>query len=232
MTQILAIGAHPDDIEFGMGGLMVKEAKKGSQIKYLVCSLGEAGSNGTPESRKQEAIEAAKICGVSDIEFLDLGGDCHIEHKPENNIKIAEVIRKFKPDIVLAPENQHNQHPDHYEVAKIAHSACRLARYGGLSELKHLPTHNVSSLYYYPSRAEWGQKPDIIIDVSDNYETWVQAMQAHQSQMQTKGYLNLVSTKAAAWGASIGVKYAIGLWTNDPIRIHNLTDLSLSSRNY
>src|SRR5581483_7498865 len=118
MTKILAIGAHPDDIEFGVGGLMIKESEKGSQIKYVICSLGEAGSNGTPEERKKEAEESAKMVGA-EIEFLDFGGDCHIADTPENAIKIAEILRKFKPDVVLAPELQRNQHPDHYAVSKI-----------------------------------------------------------------------------------------------------------------
>lgn len=230
--KILAVGAHPDDIEFGLGGLIIKEAKKGAEIKFVICSLGEAGSSGTPAERKQEALEAAKISGVSNVQFLEMGGDCHIQNTPDNVIQIAKIIRDWKPDIVLAPELQINQHPDHYIVAQISHSACRLARYGGLKEIKDLPTHNIGVLYFYPSRAEWGQKPDITIDVSDEYNTWVKAMEAHKTQMQTKAYVNLVTTKAAAWGASLGVKYAQGLWVNDPIRLDSLSDLSLSSRNY
>ncbi len=230
--KILCIGAHPDDVEFGVGGLIIKEAFNGSKIKIIIGSLGEAGSNGTPEGRKIEAINAAKISGVSDIDFLDLGGDCHIEYNSKNTILIAKIIREFKPDIVLAPEMQINQHPDHYIISRLAHSACRLARYGGLTELTNLPTHNVSSLYFYPSRAEWGEKPQIIIDVTEHYETWIKAMEAHTSQMGTRNYVNLVSTKSAAWGASIGVGHAMGLWTNDPIRVNNLSDLNLSSRNY
>lgn len=230
--RILAIGAHPDDVEFGVGGLLIKEAKKGNKIKIVVCSLGEAGTSGTPEGRKREAIAAAKISGVNNINFLDMGGDSHIEYKPANAVKLASVIREFKPSIVLAPEMQINQHPDHYVVSRLAHSACRLARYGGLKELKNLAAHNVNSLYFYPSRAEWGQKPDIIIDVSDVYGPWVKAMKAHKSQMKTKAYVNLVTTKSAAWGASIGVKHAMGLWVNDPVRVDYLSDLNLSSRNY
>jgi N-acetylglucosamine malate deacetylase 1 len=229
--KILAIGAHPDDIEFGIGGLMIKESEKGSKLKYVVCSLGEAGSNGTPQGRKQEAKKAASMVGA-EIEFLNFGGDCHIENIPKNAIKLAEIIRKFKPEIVLAPELEKNQHPDHYTVSKLAHSACRMARYGGLKELKKLPTHKVNSLYYYPSRGELSVRPDIIIDVTEQKDKWEQTMSAHQSQMKTKSYHDLVFTKASAVGSSIGVKYAIGLWTNDPIRLDHLSDLNLSSRNY
>ena len=229
--KILAIGAHPDDIEFGVGGLMIKEAEKGSTIKYLVCSLGEAGSSGTPEGRKKEAQEAAKMVGA-EIEFVNFGGDCHITDSPANAIKIASIIRKFKPNIVLAPELQRNQHPDHYTAAKLAHSACRLARYGGLKEIKKLATHKVDALYFYPSRAEWGNKPDVVIDVTETKAKWEQTMSAHKSQMETKAYHDLVFSKAIAMGASVGVKLAIGLWVNDPVRVNHLSDLGLSSRNY
>ncbi|MFA5991513.1 MAG: PIG-L family deacetylase [Candidatus Doudnabacteria bacterium] len=229
--KILAIGAHPDDVEFGCGGLVIKEVLKGSQVKIVVCSLGEAGTNGTPTDRKKEATAAAKLAGAK-IEFLNLGGDCHIQDSPTNAIKLAGIIRKFKPNIVLAPEMQRNQHPDHYAVAKIAHAACRVARYGGLKEIKKLPIHKVDALYFYPSRAEWSSRPDVVIDVSDVQNLWEKTMSAHKSQMKTKSYHDLVFTKAQAMGASVGVKYAIGLWTNDPIRLNRISDLNLSSRNY
>lgn len=230
-TKILAIGAHPDDVEFGCGGLIIKEAEKGSRVKIAVCSLGEAGTNGTPQSRKQEAASSARLAGA-EIEFLNMGGDCHIEISAKNAIKLAEIIRKFKPDIVLAQSLSGNQHPDHKAVAEMARNACRLARYGGLKEIKKLPVHKISGLYFYPSSAEWDKQPDIVIDVTKQYEKWVRAMNCHKSQMKTKSYLHLVSTKAAALGASTGVDFAIGLWSNDPVRVDALSDLNLSSRNY
>lgn len=230
-TKILAIGAHPDDVEFGCGGILIKEIQKGSLVKIIVCSLGEAGTNGTPESRKQEAINAAKIIGA-EIEFLDMGGDCHIQPNPENILKLTKIIREFKPEIVLTTELERNQHPDHFAVSQITQSACRYARYGGLSEVKDLPIHKVQNLYFYPSRAEWGNKPNIFIDVTNSIELWKNSMQAHESQMKTKAYLNLILNKTAAWGASIGVAYAVGLWTNDPVNLNHLSDLNLSSRNY
>jgi len=229
--RILAIGAHPDDIEFGVGGLVIKESQKGSTLKYAVCSLGEAGSGGTPEGRKAEAEAGAKIAGA-EIEFLNFGGDSHFEDKPQNAFELARVIREFKPNIILAPSQTLNQHPDHVTVSKLARDACRYARYGGLKELKDFPIHKVDALYYYPSSAEWDKKPDLIIDVSDVHDKWEQAMQAHTSQMKTRDYLNLVNSKSSYTGSQVGVKYAIGLWANDPIRVDYLSDFGLSSRNY
>lgn len=229
--RILAIGAHPDDVEFGCGGLMIKEIQKGNEVKYLICSLGEAGSNGKPVQRKQEALTAAKLIGAA-VEFANFGGDGKIVNSPKNAITIAAVIRQFKPHLVLAPSLTGNQHPDHLAIAQITRAACRLARYGGLKELKKTPAHRINALYYYPSSAEWDKRPDLIVDVSDVYEKWLAAMACHKSQMKTKSYLHLVSAKAAYIGSTIGVKYAIGLWVNDPIRISGLSDLKLSSRNY
>lgn len=230
MKTILAIGAHPDDVEFGIGGLLIKEIENGAEVHILVCSLGEAGTNGTPASRKKEAQIAAKYIGAK-ILFVNLGGDCHIEETPKNAIKLAEIIRTVKPDIVLAPSQAENQHPDHLVVSHLARSASRLARYGGLSELKKLPVHTISALYYFPSSAEMDKKPDIIIDVSNQYAKWNTAMSLHASQMKTRSYLNLVSSKARALGASIGVEYATALWVNDPVRVKSLSEME-SSRKY
>jgi len=132
--NILAVGAHPDDIEFGCAHTLIKEARKGNRIRMLVLSRGEAGSNGTPQSREAEAREAARKIGA-DIEFLNFGGDCHIEQTASNALRIAAEIRKFQPSVVLAPHTGENQHPDHPVVGRLTRDDCRLARYGGLEEL-------------------------------------------------------------------------------------------------
>ncbi len=160
MKKILVFGAHPDDVEFGCGGLLIKEIEKGAKVKIVVCSLGEAGTNGTPEGRKAEAEAAAKFIGA-EIEFISLGGDSHMQNTPENGFKLAEIIREYKPNIVLATSTTENQHPDHYALSEIARAACRLARYGGLEELKKLPVHAIDSLYYYPSSHSFDRKPDM-----------------------------------------------------------------------
>lgn len=231
MKKILVFGAHPDDAEFGCGGLIIKEIEKGNKVKIVICSLGEAGTSGTPESRKKEAQNGAKFMGA-EIEFLNMGGDCHIEYNPASKIKIAKVIREHQPNIVLAQSLSPNQHPDHTILAEIVRAAARLARYGGLKEIKKLPVHSIDALYYYPSSPDISEKPDIIIDVSKQYKKWEEAMSFHRSQMQTKGYLNLVGSKAHAYGASIGVEYAIPIWVNDPVATDTLSDLALSSRKY
>ena len=127
MTQILAIGAHPDDVEFGCAAILIKEIRKGNRVKLLVLSRGEAGTGGTPELREQESREAARRMGA-EIEFLDFGGDCRIEYTIENRVRIAAEIRELRPSIVLAPNISENQHPDHAVAGKLTRDACRLAR--------------------------------------------------------------------------------------------------------
>ncbi len=229
--KILAIGAHPDDVEFGCAPLLIKEVQKGNQVKILALSRGEAGSTGTPEQREKESRAAAKIIGA-EIEFLEMGGDSHLDYKAENSILLARHFRDFKPNILLAPDINENQHPDHATAGKLARDAARIARYGGLAELKDLPIHKIDSLYYYFITQFFGSSPDIIIDVSDVHDKWEKAMQAHHSQIKHKNYLEMITSWSKALGSAIGVDHAIGLKTNEPIRLNNLSDLTLSARNY
>jgi LmbE family N-acetylglucosaminyl deacetylase len=227
--NILAVGAHPDDIEFGCAHVLIKEARKGNRIRMLVLSRGEAGSNGTPESREAESREAAKKIGAA-IEFLDFGGDCHMEQTPSNALRIAAEIRKFQPSIVLAPHTAENQHPDHPVVGRLTRDACRLARYGGLGDLKGTP-HAVGALYYYAITRDFGT-PDIVVDIGDVVSEWEAAMRCHASQMKTRGYAELRMSSARSLGLSIGVEYAAGFYVNDSVRVDALSDLSLSSRHF
>lgn len=229
--KILAVGAHPDDVEFGCAPILIKEARAGHEIRILVTSKGEAASAGTPEQRAEEARAAAKIIGA-EIDFLDLGGDCNIEYNPANVIPLAREIRQFRPDIVLAPHLGENQHPDHAAVGKLVRDAARLARYGGLSQLLPLPSHQIRSLYFYAITQVYVEPPTLVIDVSPVFAEWQAAIQCHASQMKTRSYPELVTSRARTWGAAIGVDYAIGLWPNDPVRVNSLSELALSSRHF
>ncbi len=228
--NILAIGPHPDDIEFGCAPILIREVRQGNQVHMLVLSRGEAGSAGTPEGREMESRQAAELMGAT-VEFLDFGGDCHLEYLPENAFRIAAEIRKFKPEIVLAPHPQENQHPDHAAAGKLVRDACRFARYGGLAELKSAPIHRVNNLFFY-NITQHLQKPDIVIDISDLVSEWETVMNCHASQVASKGYIELQKTGARLLGVSIGTEYAAGLFVNDPVRLEAISELKLSSRNF
>jgi bacillithiol biosynthesis deacetylase BshB1 len=229
-VNILAIGPHPDDIEFGCAPILIKEVRRGNQVKMLVLSRGEAGTAGTPEGREQESRQAAQLIGAT-VEFLDFGGDCHLEYSPENAFRIAAEIRRFRPEIVLAPHPQENQHPDHAAAGKLVRDACRFARYGGLKELKSTPAHRVNNLFFY-NITQHLQKPDLVIDISDLIDEWEAVMRCHESQVMSKGYIELQKTGARMLGLTIGTEYAAGLFINDPLRLETISDVSLTSRNF
>ena len=228
--NILAVGAHPDDIEFGCAHVLIQEARRGNRVKLLVLSRGEASSNGTPESREEEARAAAALMRA-DIEFLDFGGDCHIEQSHKNAFTIARQIREFQPSIVLAPHTAENQHPDHPVVGKLVRDACRYARYTGLEDLNRHGSHSVTALYFYTITRTLAD-PDIVIDISDVVSEWEAAMKCHASQMRTRSYADLRLSAARNLGLSIGVEYAAGFAANDPIRLAALSEISLSSRHF
>src|SRR5258706_9375933 len=117
-------------------------------MKVWILSKGEAGSNGSLEIREAEARRAAQLNGA-EVEYADFGGDCHIEYSPTNTIRVAREIRDFRPDILLAPHTDENQHPDHATVGKLTRDAARLSRYRVLRDLPELPPHGITNLYYY-----------------------------------------------------------------------------------
>jgi LmbE family N-acetylglucosaminyl deacetylase len=230
-VNILAVGPHPDDIEFGCAPLLLRESDAGHAVKLLVLSRGEAGSAGTAEVREQEGRAAAALMGA-DLAFLDFRGDCHLEVSPAQSLRIAAEIRRFQPQIVLAPNPTGNQHPDHSAAGRITRDACRLARYGGLSDLKALPPHRIGQLYFYDITQHGMRAPDLVVDISDLVERWRAIMACHASQTGSKGYIELQMTAARLLGLTIGVEYACGVYVNDPVRVPRLSDLNLSSRNF
>jgi bacillithiol biosynthesis deacetylase BshB1 len=229
--NILAVGAHPDDIEFGCAAILIKEIKKGNQVKLIVLSRGEAGSSGTPELREQESRRAAGLMGAAEIDFLDFGGDCHLRYLPENAFQVASKIRDFQPAVVLAPHTAENQHPDHSVVGKLVRDACRFARYAGLNALRSLPAHKVDHLFFYHITQHL-HRPDIVVDISGVVDEWEAVMRCHQSQVGSMNYIDLQKIGARLLGLSIGTEYAAGLYTNDPIRVEHISDLTLSARRF
>ncbi|MGH8095079.1 MAG: PIG-L deacetylase family protein [Chthoniobacterales bacterium] len=230
--RILAVGAHPDDIEFGCGGVLLGEAARGSEISLCVCSRGEAGSNGTPDEREAETRQAAKLLGAA-LEFLHLGGDSHLEVSAANNIVIARQIRVARPDILLASIPSPGQHPDHIVVSQLCRNAARLARYGGLTELRDLPPHAIKHHFEYAvtSGAEPGRHQSAIrVDISEQFGRWVELMECHQTQLRTRRYLELQTARARVCGLEAGVEYAQPLYPTDDMVVTGLAELPASVR--
>ncbi len=235
LAPLLAFGAHPDDIEFGCGGVIVLETRAGRTAHFVICSRGEAGTHGTPAERTIEAENATKLLGAT-LEFIELDGDAHLEIKTAHIIKVAAIIRKCRPGIVLAPSLVENQHPDHSRLGRIVRDASRLARYGGIAELRDLPPHSVGQLYYYAvaPESEPREITPLLIDISDPeiIRAWTDSMTAHASQARTRNYIDLQLLRAASVGARAGVSHAIALYPNDPIIVRSLTAMSAGARRF
>ena len=229
---ILAVGAHPDDIEFGCGGVLLAEAAWGSEIAFCVCSRGEAGSNGTPSEREAEARAAAALLGAS-IEFLELGGDCRLVASPANALVLARVIRALQPEIILAPTRTTRQHPDHIVVGELCDAAARLARYGGLEELRDLATHQITHCFGYavtPAAELTRDGVALRVDISAHFERWIQLLECHQTQLRTRRYIELQTARARLLGLEAGVEYAQALFLTDDFLVETLGDLPPSVR--
>lgn len=234
LPPLLAFGAHPDDIEFGAGGIIARETSAGRRVHFVVCSRGEAGTNGTPAQRAREAKAAAKILGAT-LEFVDLDGDAHLELKAAHARRLAGVIRRFKPAIVLAPSVEPNQHPDHWRLGRLVRDATRLARYGGLRELKVHAPHAVGQLFFYAlSPGSVPASMPLLIDISEPavVTAWTKSMEAHASQMKTRNYVELQMARARVLGLDAGVAYAQALYPNDPLLVDSLAALGRGARRF
>jgi N-acetylglucosamine malate deacetylase 1 len=225
LAPLLAFGAHPDDIEFACGGVVAKETRAGRAAHFVVCSRGEAASHGTPERRANEAKKSARILGAT-LEFVEFDGDAHLEIRAAHAITLAKIIRIVRPGIVLAQSLVENQHPDHPKLGRLVRDAARLARYGGIEELRGHAAHAIDLLLHYAVAAEAEPKDvtRLLIDVSEPriLAAWTAAMAAHASQMATRDYQQLQLARAKLHGTSAGVGHAIPLFSSDPIVLDSL----------
>jgi len=235
LAPLLAFGAHPDDIEFGCGGVIANETRAGREVHFVICSHGESGSHGTPKQRTAESRRAAKILGAT-VEFLKLDGDAHLEIRAAHAIKLAEIIRRIRPCVVLAPSVVENQHPDHSRLGRLVRDAARLGRFGGLKELRHQKPHSIEQLFFYAvtPEAEPRDITPVMIDVSapETISVWTAAMNAHASQTSARNYVELQITRSQLFGARAGVGHAIALFPNEPLVFESLAHAGRGARRF
>ena len=232
---LLAFGAHPDDIEFGCGGVIASETHAGRQAHFVVCSRGEAGTYGTPKQRVAEAKNSARLLGAT-IEFIELDGDAHFELRAAHTIQLAGIIRRVCPGTVLAPSPVENQHPDHGRLGKMVRDAARLARFGGLPELRGSPPHAIQQLFFYAvtPEAEPTNITPIFIDISapESVAAWTAAMNAHATQVSARNYVELQIIRARLLGARTGLSHAIALFPNEPLVFGSLAEAGIGARRF
>jgi N-acetylglucosamine malate deacetylase 1 len=231
--SFLIFGAHPDDIEFACGGIVANETGRGNPVHFVICSRGEAASHGTPKQRVAESKKAAAILGAT-VEFLEMDGDARLEIKSVHAIKLARIVRRVKPAVVLAPSAVENQHPDHWRLGCLARDAVRLARYGGVKELRNASAHAIEQLLFYAvtPEAEPRDLTPVFVDVSapEIVSAWKAAMEAHASQTSARAYVELQLTRARLNGLRAGVDHAIALFPANPLVIASVAPLRRGAR--
>jgi bacillithiol biosynthesis deacetylase BshB1 len=204
-VDILAIAAHRDDVEQTCGGTLLVQASLGNTTGILDLTRGEAGTRGSAAERAAEAEAAANVLGVSHREALDLP-DGNVQNTLENRLKIAAVLRRLRPRVVILPYWQ-GRHPDHYTTATLGYEACFAA---GLSKLE-LPAecgapHRPYKILYASLYAD--VRPTFVVDITPHIETRLQALLAYRSQYgeQSQGAGLFVPEEdgAALWAAGRG----------------------------
>ena len=185
-VDILAFGAHPDDVELGCGGTIAKAISKGKKVGIIDLTRGELGTRGNIDVRDKESKEAAKILGVEFRENLNLK-DGFILNDRESQEKVIKIIRAYKPDVVLCNAIK-DRHIDHSRASDLVSSSCFLS---GLEKLKTIDGENFSHNNWRPKHIfhymQWEDlKPDFVVDISGFLETKMKAVKAFKSQVYDK----------------------------------------------
>ena len=225
MIDILAVGAHPDDVDFACGAILAKMSEKKKKIVILDFTLGDKGSYGTEKIRAEEGQRAASIIGA---ERVHLGfKDCQVFDTYEGRLKIVKVIREYKPKLLLAPLWYGDQtHPDHIACGILTRHATRYSRYQKI--LPDIPIHIADGiLHYLPYGYE---KPDFLVDITDYADIWKQMMLCHESQMETFNYADWNMRVAAKLGMLIDRPFAQGLVKGTPVVLEDIMSVSKGAR--
>ena len=180
--DLLTIGAHPDDVEVGTGGVLIDLAQRGYKCGIVIMTEGEMGTGGTAEIRSEEVTRAAAILKADIIKTFNWG-DTRLEDSYDKRLEIAKIIRATRPKIILTPyphvgHGRRQSHPDHVAAGVITINAANLAALKKI-DIPGDP-HLVTRIFHYFLPP--GVFPSFVVDITPHYETWVKALKAHQSQ--------------------------------------------------
>jgi bacillithiol biosynthesis deacetylase BshB1 len=235
-VDILAVGVHPDDVELSCSGTILKHIALGKKAGILDLTLGELGTRGSAELRTKEAMDSAKILGVSFRTQLNFK-DGFFENNERHVRQIIEQIRKHQPEIILCNAIS-DRHPDHGRAAKLVSDACF---YSGLMKIETHVEGNMQNawrpkaVYHYIQ--DQYQHPDFVIDITEHIETKHKAIMAFSSQfydpnskepetpISGKNFLENLNAKMSIWGRAINTRYAEGFTVNRYPGVNNLFDL-------
>jgi bacillithiol biosynthesis deacetylase BshB1 len=234
--DILAVGAHPDDVELGCAATLAKEISLGKKVGILDLTRGELGTRGSAEIRDLEATVAAKILGVVVRENLAFADGFFINDK-EHQLEVIKMIRKYQPDIILCNAID-DRHIDHGKGSNLVSDACFLS---GLRKIetwvagKPQEAWRPKHVYHY---IQWKNlKPDFVVDVSGFIDKKIEAVKAYSSQLYdpkskepvspitSKNFLESITYRAQDLGRLIGVEHAEGFTVERFVAIDSLNDL-------
>lgn len=234
--DILAFGAHPDDVEIGCGGTIAKEVSLGKKVGIIDLTQGELGTRGSIKIRYKEAKKGAEILGVQVRENLKFA-DGFFKNDKEHQLEIVKIIRKYKPEIVLCNAID-DRHIDHGKGSKLVSDACFLS---GLQKIQtQFNGENQQSwrpkvVYHY---IQWKHiEPDFVVDISDFIQTKLNSVLAYESQVfnpnskepqtpiTSQNFLESISYRARDLGRLIGSEYAEGFTTERYIAVDSLSDI-------
>ena len=234
--DILAFGAHPDDVELGCGGTIAKEIALGKKVGIIDLTRGELGTRGSVEIRNRESANAAKILGVSVRENLNMR-DGFFVNDESHQLEIIKMIRKYRPEIVLCNAID-DRHIDHGKGSELVSDACFLS---GLMKIKteyrgeEQEAWRPKLVYHY---IQWKNiEPDFVVDITGYNEKKVEAILAYGSQfynansdepetpIASKNFLESLSYRAQDLGRLIGVDYAEGFTVERYLAVNSLGDL-------
>jgi bacillithiol biosynthesis deacetylase BshB1 len=234
--DLLAIAAHPDDVELTCGGTLLKMANKGYKTGILDLTAGEMGTRGRPEIRAKEAARAAKILKASWRGTLGIP-DSDVQASRENKMRLAQKIRDLRPHTVILPYWE-ARHPDHYHASTLGYEACFLAG------LKQLPLSGVPHRPFkilYATSFE-GMPPTFIVDITKEYATRREAILAYRSQFRPakserkqRVFLAIdeldhrMDLLARHHGQLINVKYGEPFLQKEPMATDDVVALSVRS---
>lgn len=234
--DILAFGAHPDDVELGCSGTIYKHILKGYKVAIIDLTRGELGTRGSVELRNKEAEAASKVLGISLRENLNFA-DGFFQNDKTHQIEIIKVIRKYRPKIVLA-NSVSDRHIDHGRAAQLVANAAFLS---GLSKIQTVLNNTIqnpwrpTAVYHYIQ--DYYLKPDFVVDITDTFEKKMEAIKCFSSQfynpssnepetpISSKDFLDFVEARAREFGRPIQAKYAEGFNTARILGVNNLFDL-------
>lgn len=234
--DILAFGAHPDDVELGCSGTIAKEVSSGKKVGIIDLTRGELGTRGSVEIRNNEANCAAEILGISVRENLDMRDGFFINDEA-HQLKIIEIIRKYRPEIVICNAIC-DRHIDHGKGSKLVSDACFLSGlrkietiFEGISQEAWRP----KLVYHY---IQWQTiTPDFVVDITDFIDKKTEAILAYSSQfytensnepltpIATKNFLESIHYRSQDLGRLVGVDYAEGFTTERYVAVNSLSDL-------